>query len=267
MKELFSLIRESYSSLWRVKVLGESLEIVTPMVTTNDMFVSVFITKRGDDYVVTDGGWVSLGYYDNEVEARGHAYQKLFQYYIDSYDIMQLIGHGRTFYYKKAKEPRMVVNAVFELSNFISGVVSGSNIQFFTDKKEGSFRKTVHDYLSSSFEESAFEYGIKLSKNSTIEYGAMSHFNGNTQLLNFVTGSTPAYFRDSLCRSNFYFEAAKNYANKMRINKTIAVLDDSVASVFKSPSVQELFSISANRSDNILIPWGERSRLNEILVA
>lgn len=267
MEELFNSIRESYNSLWHVKVLGESIEIITPMVTTSDAFVSVFITRRGDSYVVTDGGWISAGYYECDLGALGKVYNKLLQYYIDSYQVLQTIGHGRTMYYKKVQDRNLVVNAVFELSNFISAVVSGSNIQFQSDKKEVRFRRTVKDYLINSFDEGTFKFGHKLVEGSSIEYTASSNFAGHLQLLNIVTGSNPSYYRDSLIRSNFYFEAARNYADRLRINKTIALLDDTSPSIFNSPQVSEFISLSRAIDGNILLPWSEKGRLPQELVA
>lgn len=267
MQELFDSIKEVYNSLWHVKVLGDSLEIVTPMVATNEAFVSVFITKRGDDYIVTDGGWISAGYYECDIAEQGKAYQRLFQYYVENYGILQTYGHGRILYYKKLRDKYLVVNAVFELSNFISAVVSGSNIQFQADKKDLTFRKTVKNYLSSEFEPELFRFGQKPLPNSSIEFSATSNFNGCLQLMNVVTGSTAGYYRDSLCRSNFYFDAARQYADRLKLNKTIAFLDDSSRSVYNSLAVQEIISFTKMRVDNVLLPWSERGRLYNLLVA
>lgn len=267
MEKIFKSIIESYNSLWHVKVLGNSLEIITPMVTTNDNFVSVFVTKRGEDYVVTDGGWISAGYYDCELDAMSTAYNRLFQYYLDNYHVLQTVGHGRTMYYKKVHDRYLVVNAVFELSNFISAVVSGSNIQFQADKKELRFRRSVRDYLTNDFEEGAFQFNCGLTPDSSIKYGAISNFADHLQLLNIVTGSNAAYYRDSLCRSNFYFEAARDHRERFRINKTIALLDDTTPSVYGSPQVGELISILRAKDDSILLPWSEKGKLLDLLVA
>lgn len=267
MEELFNSIKESYNSLWHVKVLGESLEIITPMVTTNDAFVSVFVTKRGNDYVVTDGGWITAGYYECELDTQRVSYNKLLQYYMDNYQILQTNGHGRTLFYKKAKDKGLVVNAVFELSNFISAVVSGSFIQFQEEKKERTFRKKVREFLLNEFEKDSFKFGQKLTSSSTIEYSAISHFSGQLQLLNIVTGSTVGYYRDSLCRSNIYFDVARRDSERYKINKTIALLDDTMPSVYYSPLVKEFISLSRERQGNILLPWSEKKQLNEILLA
>lgn len=267
MEELFNKIRESYNSLWHVKVLGESLEIVTPMVTTNESFVSVFVTRRGDDYVITDGGWISAGYYDCELDVMSSAYNKLFQYYLENYHICQTIGHGRTLYYKKVHDRFLVVNAVFELSNFISAIVSGSNIQFQVDKKEQRFRRSVRDFLSNDFEKGAFQFNRGLTPESSIKYGAISCFAGHMQLLNIVTGSNAGYYRDSLCRSNFFFEAARDYRDRFRINRTVSLLDDTTPSVYGSPQVGELISILRAKGDSILLPWSQKSKLDDYLKA
>ena len=267
MQNLFESIKETYNSLWHVKVLGDSLEIVTPMVTTSDSFVSVFVTKRGDDYVITDGGWISAGYYEQDGDNQGKAYQKLFQYFIDNYDIHQTIGHGRTLYYKKVRDKVLVVNAVFELSHFISAVVSGANIQFQTDKKETAFRKSVRGFLLQEFEEGTFKFGQRLTPSSSIEFGASSNFGGKLQLLNIVTGSNPGYYRDSLCRSNMCFDYARSIADRLRINKTIAILDDTTPNVYNSPSVREFIRLSQKRAGNLLLPWSDRSLLSNLLVA
>lgn len=237
------------------------------MVTTSDAFVSVFVTKRGDDYIVTDGGWISAGYYESDIDLQGKAYERLFQYYIDNFNILQTIGHGRTLYYKKVREKMLVVNAVFELSHFISSVVSGANIQFQADKKEITFRRSVRNFLSTEFEEGIFKFGQKLAPNSSIEFGAISNIGGHLQLLNVVTGSNTGYYRDSLCRSNMYFDYAKSVADRFRINKTIAILDDTTPSVYNAPAVKEFIALSEERVGNLLLPWSKKSKLEELLSA
>lgn len=165
------------------------------------------------------------------------------------------------------KERELVVNAIFELSHFISAVVSGSNVQFQADKKERTFRKSIREYLTSTFEEGSFKFAQKPLNNSSIEFSAISNFGGQLQLMNVVTGSTPDYYRDSLLRSDIYFETARRYANQLRINRTIMLLDDSTPSVYNSMQVKEFISYSKEREGNILLPWCEKERLNELLAA
>ena len=65
MEDIFDIIKETFNSLWSVKKYGKTIEIVTPLFTTNDCFVSVFLTEREGYYIITDGGWISENYYNN----------------------------------------------------------------------------------------------------------------------------------------------------------------------------------------------------------
>ena len=58
-QEIYDDIVSSFGSLWQTKVRGNTLEIITPFASTNHKFVSVFLTKNQDEYIVTDGGWLS----------------------------------------------------------------------------------------------------------------------------------------------------------------------------------------------------------------
>ena len=42
MDDVFGTIVKAYQSLWRFKDYGTTLEIITPVATVNNMFVSVF---------------------------------------------------------------------------------------------------------------------------------------------------------------------------------------------------------------------------------
>ena len=46
MEDIIKIIIASFSSLWKVKKYGKTIEIITPFFTTNDCFVSVFLTER-----------------------------------------------------------------------------------------------------------------------------------------------------------------------------------------------------------------------------
>ena len=49
MDNIFDTIVQAYQSLWHFKDYGNTLEIITPVATVNNMFVSIFITKRGNN--------------------------------------------------------------------------------------------------------------------------------------------------------------------------------------------------------------------------
>ena len=64
MNRIFEIVRTAFNSLWKMRMRGDTLEIITPFATTNDKFVSIFVSIRKNGYVVNDGGWLANGFYD-----------------------------------------------------------------------------------------------------------------------------------------------------------------------------------------------------------
>jgi len=58
LESLFEDIKSDFSSLWTCKQRGESVEIVTPYMDLHSEAIVVYLTKRGNRYIVTDGGRV-----------------------------------------------------------------------------------------------------------------------------------------------------------------------------------------------------------------
>lgn len=61
--------------------MAQRLKSQQPIATINDMFVSVIITMRGNDYVVTDGGWIDSGAYECEVNEATAPHRKIGSFY------------------------------------------------------------------------------------------------------------------------------------------------------------------------------------------
>ena len=119
-------IVEVHSRLWNFKQRGETVEIITPCFTTSDSFVSVFLTQRGDEFVVTDGGWISEKYYNDLIDLEDNHFNRLYEYYLTQYNISTIEAKERLFYYKKTTNWAMIPNLVYEVANFISAIVSSS---------------------------------------------------------------------------------------------------------------------------------------------
>ena len=46
MNRIFEIVRTAFNSLWKMRMRGDTLEIITPFATTNDKFVSIFVSIR-----------------------------------------------------------------------------------------------------------------------------------------------------------------------------------------------------------------------------
>lgn len=268
MKDLFKHIVDTYQSLWHIKDYGSTIEITTPMVTTNDMFVTIFITKRGNDYVATDGAWLHAGFYECEVNT-GAVFRKVFNYYFEKFGILQTCGKNRTFYYKKIDKIELLPNIVFDMANFISSVVNSSQIQYTSDRTDATFKKNVRGFLRRIYGEKAFDYDKPVSDEMSIKFNAISTHNDGVRIINFISGSNSSYYANSLCRSNMNFEMVTPRIREYNIRKMITLLDDSKESIIQSPQVQTYYNyLLDNRSDDKpVILWNHKNELERYIPA
>lgn len=263
MDKVFETITTAFQSLWQIKDYGKTLEIVTPVATMNNMFVTVFITKRGDDYIATDGGWIDTGMYECEVDWKAHIFKKIASFYIEELNIDKTETKGRTFYFKRINKLELLPNIVFDLANFINAIVSSSNIKFTADREEITFRKNVRGFMNREFGNDRFEYDKQLSESNPIKFNAIEKNIGGIKLINFVSGSNSSYYANSLCRSNTNFQMVLPLHKVYNIKRTITLLDDQKQSVINSPQVQTYYNyLMDNRTeDNLVILWSQKTEL------
>lgn len=265
MEEIYNYIISSYQALWHVKDYGKTLEITTPVATTNDMFVTVFITKRGDDYVATDGAWIQSGLYECE-QPKSVVYRKVFNYYLNKYGIQETSGSERVFYYKKINKLDLLPNIVFDVANFIGAVISSAGIQYISDRAERTFKKNAQGYLCHRFG-NTFDYDKQISDSIQIKFSAISNNMEKKNIINFVSGSNSSYYANSLCRSNMNFGIIIPQKQKFKINNMITLLDDSNESIVNSQHVQAYYNyLLDNRSEQKpVVLWKQKSELNKYI--
>lgn len=262
MNQIFNDIVKSFSSLWQMRIVGNSIEIVTPCATSNNYFVSLFLSKRGNEYVVSDGGWVHSGIYECEI-SDGIYFTKLLQFYIEEDEIKSVQAKGTTFYYKKTTDVKLIPNLVFDLSNFVSSIVSASFIKFqaekeikqqqrFTTKASGYLRDFISpDYI-------AFNKPINYDNLSAVKFNAIITKKGKISLLNMVTGSDDNYFINSIGKSSMKFEIIED--TNIPIENKITIVDSTVKS-FTSAKIGPYLNLVNGRKDRKMITWDNRESL------
>jgi hypothetical protein len=78
-ESLFHEVARDYSALWDFKFRGATLEIITPHSTISNKFVSVFLTEREGEFIVSDGGYLHTGeYVENEAIEQSRCYLQTF---------------------------------------------------------------------------------------------------------------------------------------------------------------------------------------------
>lgn len=118
------LIKRDFEKLWRFKLRGESLEVVTPFSTVTNKFVSVFITIRNGKYVVTDGAMISDGM--NEYGINQENLQVAYKA-AELFNIKTTYQKGLYFY--KISEAKMLLSSdLHDMASFIAIAVNTTAI-------------------------------------------------------------------------------------------------------------------------------------------
>jgi hypothetical protein len=269
MNAVFDHIVQSYHSLWSCRMHGNSIEVITPASTTNDMFVSIFITRKGDEYIVTDGGWINDGYYGITIGEDVPCYNRLFSYYYNFHQIKMAKGEGKIMYYKKTADKKLIPNLVYDLSGFISIVVSSSLIEF-VDAKESEnikqFNKQARDYLAGIVEKKhiKFNSGIDEEKFKYIKFGAVITKKNRLHLVNYITGSNESYFIGSIGKANLNFELIDNSSFAGFVDAKIAIINNS-APGYKPDKLSGYIDFMKNKSGLVGVNWSEKERINQLL--
>ena len=267
METIFDIIRKDFDSLWKVKMRGSTMEVTTPVATTSDKFVSVFITKRGDSYVVTDGGWISEGKYDSDLPLLNDIYARVFEYYKSEYGVNELAANNYIYYYKKTSDISMVSSLVYDMASFTSSVISASFINY-QEKKEIDNSKRFQTRANAFIKEIApRDIQIKhnawaIEKYKSLRFHALIPFKGRLTLVSYVTGSNNDYFRNSLALANMRFEVVERDGFNGIVSNKVLLIDDTVKS-YSSPEMTPIIGIIANKAKRISLPWSERDKIKK----
>lgn len=270
--KVFDSLKKDFCALWKFKVHGDTLEIITNFSTTTDQFISVFITQRNQFFVVTDGGWISDQVYECRIDPEDPMYDKLFRYYEKYFEIQTLENGHTNYYYKKSRDEKMIGAMVYDLANFISNVCSGSQINFETIKEINErriFTKHANDYLK-SFETKRTELKVRLRERlpdtPTVIFSAIARKGMSLKLINYVTGSDRNYFLGSIGKAELAFKVADKTGYSNYINSKVAFVNDK-ASGFSNDKFAVYLDVLRDVTNNQVVFWHEKEKMGHILLS
>jgi hypothetical protein len=254
--------------LWDFRIHGNSMEVITPSSTASDTFVSVFITQRGNEYIVSDGGWISDECYGMSLPFDTSCFERLFSYYYNFYGIKETQGKGKTIYYKKTTDEKFIPNLVYDLSGFISIIVSSSFINF-SEEKEGAnitrFKTEANKYLASVVNKKHIKFDAYIDvKFRSVKFGAVITKKNRFNLINYITGSTVSYFLGSMGKANLNFELIDLSSYSEFIDKKIVIIDNS-ASGCKTGNISVHLDYMKSKDGLTGINWSEKERIEQLL--
>ncbi len=266
--EIFQDVKESFCSLWNFKERGKTLEIITPYSTTNFKFISIFITQQEDKLIVTDGGWLTSGEYETKPDLDDDMFMKIFYHYETFYEIKKLDDAFGTYYYKTTKKVSLIPNLVYDLTNFLSSILSTSQIQFIDQKEKEEkeiFRKEADRYLSGFVNKDSIRFRKELGEDyKLVRFSAIVSKSSKIDLVKYVTGSTSNYFLNSLTKATVDFEIANHSPFNEYINNRVALVND-MAPGFDERKHYRYIETLEEHTKRPCIKWTQREILTSVL--
>ncbi len=268
-ENIYTDITKAFGNLWKTKQRGNSLEIITPYATTNNRFISVFLTQQGSDYVITDGGWLKSGIYD-VMFSEENCFLKVYFHFLNALEIKEVLGKNKqTYYYLKTENAIDIPSKVFDLAMFIQNMVSVCEIEF-SDKKETEtnerFQSKVNEYLKQSLDIEKLNLNAFLDPNKKeLKFNAIFNNTPSTfSLINYITGSSNHYYTNSISKANMLFEMADNTDYKSCIKQKISIIDTEADGYNEAKIASYLYHLE-HHTKSKLVNWFEREKLMIIL--
>ena len=276
--EIFTDIKRSFGGLWQTKQRGNSLEIITPYATTNNKFVSVFLSKQGNDYVVSDGGWLNSGIYEVTVN-KETCFLKILEHFKNSFEIKQIQSPERImYYYLKISNPIDIPSKLFDLTLFIQNIVSISEIAFEEKEEKETKEKFVskaNEYLKSFADEEKLKLNASLyPEKKDIKFNAIYRNTPTSiSLVKYVTGKSDVYFTSSVSTANLFFEMVDDrlnqdkehlIKNEVKVKVKVSFIDTHENESVSKKRLPFLHHLKSH-AGSALVCWNEREKLKKYL--
>jgi hypothetical protein len=261
--KIFDIIKSDFGLLWKSKTLNNSIEIITPFETKTMKFISVFITKRNDTYIVSDGAWIYLNLYEIENDFDFKSFNKILSIKQIEYSIESTEDNNKNiFYYKKCKEDRLLSSVVFDLVNFILNSINIYTFQISDtiDEKQDSFRKMANKYLLTIDKD--FKFNKKLD-DLDIKFNAQYSVGCNIILIMYISGSNDYSFSSSIYKAGWNFELSSQSKLSQFIKYKIPLVDNSVNSFNDNINKNINFPHLEEKSGHSIVTWENKNKLKE----
>lgn len=267
-QEIIEKIKSSFCNLTNFKVRQNALEVITAYSTINSKFVSVFITFTNKKIVITDSGWIDQNYYETPLYDESEIIVKrITASFQSSFNVKSTLDkEGVEYYYKTCENLDQIPSAVFDLSNFIVGVVNAFCIQYKDEKEEKereTFRRDANDYLKANYSDKV-KLRSALDDFQSIKFNAIINKSSKLYLLTYVTGSTQTYFENDLRKSIVNFEIAVKSKYTDLIKERLTIVNDKSDGYLPEKSAF-IFELLKEKTTREPVKWTEKERILELI--
>jgi len=264
--ELYNVVKRNFCELTSYKVRGNVLEIITAFSTLNNKFVSVFIKEESGKIIVTDNGWVDLNTYETPLYEESDDIIKRVQInYANTFAIKSTIDKtGVTFYYKTCINYESLSSTVFDVANFIVGVVNSFCIQYIDTKEEKereTFRKDANAFLSSEYHKGV-KFRQSLEGISNIKFSAIITKKSELYLISYITGSTNNYFDNDIRKTIVNFEIALKSKYQHVIKERLSLINN-LSDGYNPTKSSSILGLLEEKNSREPIKWSEKEKILE----
>jgi len=264
LTDIYLMIKKSFCELTSFKIHKEVLEVITAFSTLNNKFISVFIKVESNRIIVTDNGWIDSNTYETpSFDESEEVISKIQLNYSLTYGIKSTYdNYGVAYYYKTCDLVESIPSIVFDVANFIVGVVNSNCIQFKDEKEEKereTFRKEASDFLRIKYLTDV-KFRKPLDDLKNIKFNAIINRGSNLFLITYITGSTPSYFENDLRKTIVNFEIVDKSKYRNIIKERICIINN------KSEGYQPersfvILNLLAEKSTREPIKWTEKEKI------
>lgn len=267
-QDVIEKIKSAFCNLTSFKLRQNEIEVITAYSTLNSKFVSVFITFTNSKIVLNDGGWICQNYYNTPLYDKcEETINKIKNSYITSYKIKSTIDPtGVEYFYKTCSSVDEIPSSVFDLANFIVGVINAFCIQFNDEREERereTFRRDANDFLKANYSEHV-KLKQALDDFKTIKFNAIINKSSKLYLVTYVTGSTQTYFENDLRKSIVNFEIAFRSRYHQIIKERVTLINDQSEGYQPNKSAY-YFDLLNEKTTQKPIKWSEKEKVLEFI--
>ncbi|MDI9870557.1 hypothetical protein [Flectobacillus roseus] len=227
LQDTFNFLKEKYCSFWQFKERGASLEIITPFATANSKAISLFFTTREDYFIVSDGGWLFQEMYDVDLDFDDSHFTKMFDNYLELFQISQSHISGNTAYFIKSRNHIDLPSMVSRLAQFVQIIVAISVISNDEKEPSKSFKAEANAFITEVkdliTEDWKLEHQIPLAG---IRFPSTLRKSNMTVVFSYITGTTTDSFISSAGKTNLNCGIIDKQGYKHQYARKVALIND-----------------------------------------
>jgi hypothetical protein len=268
-KEFIGAIKGDFGALWHCEQRGETLEITTPYLYPDHSFVTIYLTKRGKRYIVSDGADASE--FLQAPKDDEPFMSSLVSRATQAYSVEKCEQAKKTYFFKATEEKRLISSAVFDVASFL---VSASNAASLSVAEEdtqdrNSFRVRADSFIKHSIPRKSgktVKFNQKIPEVKEATFSAIVTSASKISIVIYLTGSNLTYFQHNLANAIVNVEFLKRSNLKDNLGAVLPFLNDDAVG-YQPNRLTERLGRLKELTHNNAIPWREKEKLIPKLAA